>query len=96
MKNGNCPEDWLMISWQTKGNNFTIVQFLHLIAINDRRLGLQINFVINKLTKADGNCFYRAILQQHCREEVCMNLPDEVKGLVDTMNHLGLRIWIRN
>ena len=25
-----------------------------------------------------------------------MNLPNEVKILVDTMDHLGLRVWIRN
>ena len=40
--------------------------------------------------------FFRGILQQCGRQEVYLNLPDEVKVLVDSMNHLGLREWIRN
>ena len=52
--------------------------------------------MLDKLTKADGNCFFRGILQQCGRQEVYLNLPDEVKVMVDSMNHLGLREWIRN
>ena len=65
------------------------------IMANIRRLGLQINFDMDDLTLADGNCFFRGILQQCRRPEVYHTLSDEVKGFVDNMDHYGFRKWIK-
>ena len=63
---------------------------------NIRRLGLEINFALDDLTLADGNCFFRGILQQCRRPEVYSTLPDEVKVFVDNTDHHGFRYWIKH
>ena len=41
--------------------------------------------------------FYCSLPLKQCRRtEIYPSLPDEAKILVDTMDHLGLREWIRN
>ena len=63
---------------------------------NIRRLGLDVNFTMDDLTLADGNCFFRGIMQQCRRSEVYCTLSDEVKEFVDTMDHYGFRKWIKD
>ena len=63
------------------------------IMTNIRRLGL--NFILDKVTLGDGNCFFRAILQQLKRSEVYSTLPGEVKIFVDKEDHFGLRKWVK-
>ena len=63
------------------------------ILTNIRRLGH--NFTLDGLTLGDGNCFFRAILQQCRRPEVYSTLPDEVKVFVDKMDHYGFRKWVK-
>ena len=66
------------------------------IMANIRRLGLDINFTMDDLTLADGNCFFRGILQQCRRPDVYTTLPEEVKVLVDNMDHCGFRRWVKD
>ena len=63
------------------------------IMINIRRLGLP--YTLDELTLGDGNCFFRAIIQQCKRLEVYITLPKEVKTFVDTDDHYGLRKWVK-
>ena len=59
------------------------------IMANIRRLGLDVNFTMDDLTLADGNCFFRGVLQQCRRPHFYSTLPDEVKGFVDNMRMKG-------
>ena len=63
---------------------------------NIRRLGLDVNFRMDDLTLADGNCFFRGVLQQCRRPEVYPTLPNEVKIYVDNQDHYGFRKWIKD
>ena len=65
------------------------------IMANIGRLGLDINFSMDSLTLADGNCFFRGIMQQCRRNEVYRTLPEEVKAFVDNFDHYGFRKWIK-
>ena len=66
------------------------------IMANIRRLGLDVNFLMDDLTLADGNCFFRGVLQQCRRPEVYPTLPNEVKIYVDNKDHYGFRKWIKD
>ena len=61
-----------------------------------RRLGLDVNFTRDDLTLADGNCFFRGVLQQCRRTDVYSTLPDDVKVFVDNQDHYGFRRWVKD
>ena len=65
------------------------------IMANIRRLGLDVNFLMDDLTLADGNCFFRGVLQQCRRPDMYCTLSEEVKNFVDNMDHNGFRKWIK-
>ena len=60
------------------------------IMTSNRRLGLD-HFKLDKLTKGEGSCFPLAVLQQLNREEVFVNLREDLRQLARSMDYHLLR-----
>ena len=52
---------------------------------------LNLDYLLDKLTRGEGNCFPLAILQQLCQENIFESLRGDLKKIVTNLNHQELR-----
>ena len=52
---------------------------------------LNLDYLLDKLTRGEGNCFPLAILQQLCQEEIFKSLRGDLKKIVRNLHHQELR-----
>ena len=65
-------------------------------AIMEKMRSIGLHFKLDKLTRGNGSCFMIAVLQQLNQPELYSQLPEEVKPMVDSLDHQSFRLFVRN
>ena len=65
-------------------------------AILEKMKSIGLKFKLDKLTRGNGSCLMIAVLQQLNQPELYSQLPEEVKPMVDSLDHQSFRWFVRN
>ena len=65
-------------------------------AIMEKMKSIGLKFKLDNLTRGNGSCLMIAVLQQLNQPELYSQLPEEVKPMVDNLDHQRFRWFVRN